>query len=205
MRNRYYDPATGRFTQEDPIGLAGGLNLYGFAGGDPINFSDPFGLCPPELTGRPCLNMLGGRDLALRSDVPSGFGVIPERATGIHQGADYLSPVGGKVSAADAGTVDRVGYDPEGFGHYIQLAHKDSEGAVVSFTLYAHLNEAPTLAVGDPVAAGAAIGSTGQSGNAAGTPPHLHFEIRTRSYPGRGLGNRCDPVKAVGGEGGPCQ
>ncbi|MBK7907040.1 MAG: hypothetical protein IPJ78_10830 [Gemmatimonadetes bacterium] len=30
----------------DPIGLAGGLNLYGFAGGDPINFSDPLGLCP---------------------------------------------------------------------------------------------------------------------------------------------------------------
>jgi uncharacterized protein RhaS with RHS repeats len=45
MRNRYYDPATGKFTQEDLIGLAGGLNLYGFAGGDPINFSDPFGLC----------------------------------------------------------------------------------------------------------------------------------------------------------------
>lgn len=46
MRNRYYDPKTGRFTQEDPIGLAGGLNLYGFANGDPVNFSDPFGLCP---------------------------------------------------------------------------------------------------------------------------------------------------------------
>lgn len=43
-RNRYYDPKQGRFTQEDPIGLAGGNNLYGFAGGDPINFSDPFGL-----------------------------------------------------------------------------------------------------------------------------------------------------------------
>ncbi len=28
------------------IGLAGGLNLYGFANGDPVNFSDPFGLCP---------------------------------------------------------------------------------------------------------------------------------------------------------------
>jgi RHS repeat-associated protein len=47
MRNRYYDPESGRFTQEDPIGLAGGLNLYGFANGDPVNFSDPFGLCPP--------------------------------------------------------------------------------------------------------------------------------------------------------------
>jgi RHS repeat-associated protein len=43
-RNRYYDPQTGRFTQEDPIGLAGGLNLYGFARGDPVNFGDPFGL-----------------------------------------------------------------------------------------------------------------------------------------------------------------
>jgi RHS repeat-associated protein len=44
-RSRYYDPQTGRFTQEDPIGLAGGANLYGFAGGDPVNHSDPFGLC----------------------------------------------------------------------------------------------------------------------------------------------------------------
>ncbi|MDX2060499.1 MAG: RHS repeat-associated core domain-containing protein, partial [Gemmatimonadales bacterium] len=45
-RHRYYDPTTGRFTQPDPIGLAGGLNLYGFANGDPVNFSDPFGLVP---------------------------------------------------------------------------------------------------------------------------------------------------------------
>jgi RHS repeat-associated protein len=44
-RNRLYDPATGRFSQEDPIGLAGGLNAYGFADGDPVNVGDPFGLC----------------------------------------------------------------------------------------------------------------------------------------------------------------
>ena len=47
-RNRYYDASTGRFTQEDPIGLAGGINLYGFANGDPVSYSDPYGLCPPE-------------------------------------------------------------------------------------------------------------------------------------------------------------
>jgi RHS repeat-associated protein len=46
MRNRYYDPATGQFTQTDPIGLAGGLNAYGFADGDPVSYSDPYGLCP---------------------------------------------------------------------------------------------------------------------------------------------------------------
>jgi RHS repeat-associated protein len=56
-RNRYVDPSNGRFTQEDPIGLAGGLNLYGFADGDPVNFSDPFGLCPPL---EPCPNRQPG-------------------------------------------------------------------------------------------------------------------------------------------------
>jgi len=43
-RNRYYDPASGRFTQVDPIGLAGGLNAYGFGGGDQVSYTDPFGL-----------------------------------------------------------------------------------------------------------------------------------------------------------------
>ena len=43
-RNRMYDPTSGRFTQEDPIGLAGGINAYGFAEGDPVSYSDPYGL-----------------------------------------------------------------------------------------------------------------------------------------------------------------
>jgi uncharacterized protein RhaS with RHS repeats len=43
-RNRYFDPNSGQFTQADPIGIAGGMNAFGFAGGDPVNFSDPFGL-----------------------------------------------------------------------------------------------------------------------------------------------------------------
>jgi RHS repeat-associated protein len=46
MRNRYYDPQSGQFTQPDPIGLAGGLNAYGFAAGDPVTYSDPYGLTP---------------------------------------------------------------------------------------------------------------------------------------------------------------
>jgi RHS repeat-associated protein len=46
LRNRWYDPKTGRFLTQDPIGLAGGVNLYAYAGSNPITFSDPFGLCP---------------------------------------------------------------------------------------------------------------------------------------------------------------
>jgi RHS repeat-associated protein len=45
MRNRYYDPQTGQFTQTDPIGIGGGLNTYGFAAGDPVGNWDPFGTC----------------------------------------------------------------------------------------------------------------------------------------------------------------
>ncbi|MDB4952314.1 MAG: wapA, partial [Gemmatimonadetes bacterium] len=54
MRNRFYDPASGRFTQEDPIGTAGGLNVYGFANGDPVSYSDPYGLCSKEDGWKDC-------------------------------------------------------------------------------------------------------------------------------------------------------
>jgi RHS repeat-associated protein len=45
MRNRWYEPATGRFISEDPIGLAGGINPLVFAGGNPVDGTDPLGLC----------------------------------------------------------------------------------------------------------------------------------------------------------------
>jgi RHS repeat-associated protein len=41
---RAYSPTIGRFMQTDPIGVAGGVNLYAYAGGDPINLRDPLGL-----------------------------------------------------------------------------------------------------------------------------------------------------------------
>ncbi|MCO7218178.1 RHS repeat-associated core domain-containing protein, partial [Halomonas sp. OfavH-34-E] len=42
-RHRYYDPETGRFTTQDPIGLAGGENLYMYAP-NPTGWVDPLGL-----------------------------------------------------------------------------------------------------------------------------------------------------------------
>jgi RHS repeat-associated protein len=55
MRNRWYDPNEGRFTQEDPIGYAGGSNLYAYVGNNPILYTDPFGLCPNP----PCFRVEG--------------------------------------------------------------------------------------------------------------------------------------------------
>jgi len=43
-RTRYYDPGTGRFISEDPIGFRGGINKYVYTLNSPVNFRDPFGL-----------------------------------------------------------------------------------------------------------------------------------------------------------------
>jgi RHS repeat-associated protein len=72
-RNRYYDPGSGRFTQEDPIGLAGGLNLYGYAEGDPVNYSDPYGLCAVKGAAA---SVAMGRTIAAATGSEYGFGSL---------------------------------------------------------------------------------------------------------------------------------
>jgi hypothetical protein len=52
-RARYYDPATGRFLIEDPIGFSAGENFYFYVDNEPTDFSDPAGLCPQKKP-RPC-------------------------------------------------------------------------------------------------------------------------------------------------------
>ena len=44
--HRYYDPATGRFLQRDPIGIRGGANVYAYAALVPTIVIDPDGLHP---------------------------------------------------------------------------------------------------------------------------------------------------------------
>ena len=41
---RDYEAATGRYVESDPIGLAGGISTYGYAGGSPLSYVDVYGL-----------------------------------------------------------------------------------------------------------------------------------------------------------------
>ncbi|MBA3582901.1 MAG: RHS repeat protein, partial [Gammaproteobacteria bacterium] len=43
-RARYYAPGINRFISSDPIGLRGGMNVYGYANNNPIRHKDPLGL-----------------------------------------------------------------------------------------------------------------------------------------------------------------
>lgn len=48
---RDYDPAIGRYTQSDPIGLAGGLSTYGYVEGNPLGLIDLRGLTAADVQG----------------------------------------------------------------------------------------------------------------------------------------------------------
>ena len=106
-RNRYYDPASGKFTQQDPIGLAGGLNLYGYASGDPINNHDPFGLkdcrkvvCPSIETVASDANVVKAGAEMFKASQSDG----KERGAFLFSGPDG-SIVVGAVVTGEAGTV----------------------------------------------------------------------------------------------------
>ena len=75
--NRELDPATGRYTQVDPIGYAGGQwSLYGYVNNNPLDEIDPSGLLPPDLPppisqpppGRPIFNIPWYRPVLKRAD-----------------------------------------------------------------------------------------------------------------------------------------
>ena len=61
--HRYYDPRTGRYLRPDPIGLEGGINLFLYADGNPINSTDPWGLYRMIILGDP---MPGGDPIGWR-------------------------------------------------------------------------------------------------------------------------------------------
>jgi RHS repeat-associated protein len=53
MRARYFDPATGRFISEDPVGFDGGGDFYEYSFNEPTTFTDPFGLQTQAPTAPP--------------------------------------------------------------------------------------------------------------------------------------------------------
>lgn len=64
--HRHFDPATGRYLQNDPLGVFAGPSLYSYVGGDPLNVVDFLGLC-----GLDCEAIIptGPTDVSIRDNI----------------------------------------------------------------------------------------------------------------------------------------
>ncbi|HWH13948.1 MAG TPA: M23 family metallopeptidase, partial [Miltoncostaeaceae bacterium] len=108
----------------------------------------------------------------------------PRAVTGWHRGVDVFADVGTPVVAVADGTLSRVGWNALG-GNRLWL----TDGAGTAY-YYAHLSAyAPVAIDGARVRAGEVIAYVGNTGQAATTPPHLHFEI----HPGGEDADSVDP------------
>ena len=114
-----------------------------------------------------------------RSDVSGGW----------HHGDDLFAPLGAPVLAVATGAVFSVGWNTIG-GNRLWL--RDGQG---NLFYYAHLSAFTPLAVnGNKVNAGDVLGFVGNTGDAQGTPTHLHFEIRPLGLIALGYDGAVDPT-----------
>jgi murein DD-endopeptidase MepM/ murein hydrolase activator NlpD len=98
----------------------------------------------------------------------------PRGGNRLHEGQDIFAPQGTPIYSATAGYVLSVGENGLG-GQTVSVA-----GAGGRVYYYAHLDcYASDLHEGDRVTTRTILGYVGTTGNAAGTPPHLHFGIYT--------------------------
>jgi murein DD-endopeptidase MepM/ murein hydrolase activator NlpD len=129
----------------------------------------------PVLGGSPPVDTFG----ALRGDVSGDW----------HHGDDLFAPAGTPVLAAAAGVVFSVGWNRLG-GWRLWL--EDREG---NDYYYAHLSGYSAFGVdGAVVHAGDVLGFVGATGDARGTPPHLHFEIHPAALLDLGYDGAVDPT-----------
>jgi murein DD-endopeptidase MepM/ murein hydrolase activator NlpD len=151
--------------------------------------------------GIPFSPLLAGFDIATRMTAnryvfpvygPAAYGDTfgaPRADTGWHHGDDLFAPLGSPVLAVTDGTLFSVGWQKIGGNRFWLRDRKGNE------FYYAHLAAySPLAANGADVKAGDVVGFLGNSGDAEGTPFHLHFEIHPSALIFLGYDGVVDPT-----------
>ena len=174
MRARYYDPQLGRFVSEDPIGLAGGINVYVYAGDNPVNGRDPSGeLCHPYPMAPPAHAAGGG------GQCDGGGGGGGDRGVGGWFGPDDSPDMSlGFDLVAFVGWALTSDYTYAAWDHGVVTAGWVNPATSGVWAVYGHLSSM-AVSTGDHVDKGQVMGYTGNTGEASGPNGgyHLHFEI----------------------------
>jgi murein DD-endopeptidase MepM/ murein hydrolase activator NlpD len=156
---------------------------------------NPVGGLPPAsgpLNVTPPLHTPGGNVFPVYG--PSSYtdtygGFRGDVSGGWHHGDDIFAPLGAPVLAVASGTVFSVGWNQVG-GNRLWL--RDGAG---NEYYYAHLSAYTPLARnGAIVNAGDVLGFVGNTGDAQGTPYHLHFEVHPVGLLGLGYDGAVDPT-----------
>jgi murein DD-endopeptidase MepM/ murein hydrolase activator NlpD len=96
-----------------------------------------------------------------------------------HIGFDVTANCGTPLAAARAGTVVKRAFDPRLDGNFIVIRGIGERRKY----WYSHMARPSRFRRGDQVQTGDIVGQIGRTGNAAGTPCHLHFELHLRGRP----------------------
>jgi murein DD-endopeptidase MepM/ murein hydrolase activator NlpD len=94
----------------------------------------------------------------------------------LHAGQDRGDGTGVPIRAVDCGKVDYIGWDPGGYGHFVDIQH--GNGIV---TRSAHMSRVNVKVPGQTVKQGEVVGLVGSTGGTTGA--HLHFETRRNGQP----------------------
>ena len=173
-------PPPSKATSPEPRG--GALPLSGKGDGPPAVVQNPPPGVRPSITGRGYVFPVYGN-----ASFSNDFGAF-RATTGWHHGNDIFAPLGAPVLAVSSGAVYSVGWNPVG-GWRLWL--RDTQG---NEYYYAHLSAySPLARNGAIVRAGDVLGFVGDTGDARGTPYHLHFEIHPTALLGLGYDGVINP------------